>query len=159
MFSFVSIFSAIPCRAGATDLSYAATTQQNPFLPPWAPPGGWGGFGSVNLVRVFAPISSPVNTLGGCDPFALIYRMSYEVLGSYQNRGDLVLTLDKELVNELHKAAGRVIKLLRKDLQPMYDDMGAVRGEVTDISERIAGIKKDLTAIETQMRSRRGKKK
>jgi len=127
---------------------------------PVGPPRGVGGVrGSVNLSGWLGPKSWLVNRLGGCDPFSLICRMSYEVLGSYQNRGDLVLTLDKELVNELHKAAGRVIKLLRKDLQPMYDDMGAVRGEVTDISERIAGIKKDLTAIETQMRSRRGKKK
>ena len=63
------------------------------------------------------------------------------------------MALDKEVQNELHKAAGRVIKLLRKDLKPVYADMGAIKGEITDINESVARIKKDLIEIEQHLQS------
>ena len=63
------------------------------------------------------------------------------------------MTLDKELQNELHKAAGRAIKLLRKDLKPIYDDMGAVKDQVNDMGENIAKMKKDLSEIQDHIQA------
>ncbi len=63
------------------------------------------------------------------------------------------MSLDRELQNELHKAAGRVIKYLRQDLKPLYADMGAIKGEVTGINDSVARIKKDLSDIEAHLKA------
>ncbi|MCJ7506757.1 E3 UFM1-protein ligase 1 [Candidatus Bathyarchaeota archaeon] len=62
------------------------------------------------------------------------------------------IPLSKELTNELHKAAGRVIKFLRKDLQGVETDIKSINAQLTHIQERIDSLNKDLSKIEKHVK-------
>jgi septal ring factor EnvC (AmiA/AmiB activator) len=60
--------------------------------------------------------------------------------------------LSKELSNAIYEAAGRVVKLLRKDLKDVETDVKSIDSQLTDIQERVDKLVTQLSKIERHVK-------